>query len=144
MTLIEYIAETIAGTTVMTAFSYLVSASFGKLFAEPILINYVMRLSRIGVRPKMTGIAGWLLHYLIGLLFVWPYHRIWHAGILPENWVSAFILGAASGIIGILGWMLIFRLPRKEPRVAFTEYYLQLFFAHIFFAAAAFAVHLLF
>lgn len=141
---IEYLLETIAGTTVMTAFSHLVSASFNKLFTEPVLLNYVLRISDIRIKPAYSGFIGWLLHYLAGLLFVAGFHWAWHLDIVAEDWVSGLTLGAASGIIGILTWMVIFRLPRKTPRVAFSEYYLQLFFAHVFFAFPVVAVHKLF
>jgi len=143
MNWVEIIAETIVATALMSLFSHLVSESFGKLFTEPVLINYVMRLSKLELRPKMGSALGWLLHYAAGILFVIPYHWIWRKW-LSDDWVSGLILGAVSGVVGILGWMIIFSLPRREPRVAFTEYYIQLFFAHIVFAFSALAVHKLF
>jgi len=139
MIFVEYAVETILGTLVMTLFSYVMSESFRKLFTEPILINYVIRLSRAEITPRMTSALGWILHFFAGLLFVLPYH--WFA----ENWLATFvgwlILGAISGIVGIVAWMFIFRLAESRPRVAFKEYYGQLFFAHIFFAVAVGFTH---
>lgn len=142
MVVLEYAVETIVGTLVMTLFSYLVSASFRKLFTEPVLINYVFRLSDSEISPKLTSALGWVLHFIAGLLFVIPYHWLWNRGIFDPDW--SLWLGAISGIIGIIAWMIIFSLPRKEPRVAFTQYYVQLFFAHIFFAVTVCFVHKLF
>ena len=135
----EIIAETVVATTLMSLFSYLISKSFRKLFTEPVLINYVIALFRIDIKPKMTSALGWILHYFVGLLFVLLYHWLWRNGIMDEDW--SLWLGCASGIVGVLGWMIIFRLPRKEPRVAFVEYYVQLFFAHVIFAISASFVH---
>ena len=139
----EIIAETIAATTLMSLFSHLVSKSFGKLFTEPVLINYVIRISKLELQPKLGSALGWLLHYIAGLVFVIAYHWIWEKW-LSDDWTSGLILGALSGIVGILVWMIAFSLPRREPRVAFTEYYIQLFFAHVVFALTAVGVHKIF
>lgn len=141
MNWVEIITETIAGTTLMTLFSLVAGESFRKLFSEPAMLNYVIAISKIRLTPRLNSLLGWTLHYLFGLCFVVPYHLIWKYGWLSPDWVSAAILGAVSGIAGVLGWMLIFRLPRKEPKVAFDKYYLQLFFAHIVFAFTVVAVH---
>jgi hypothetical protein len=141
---LEYLAETVAGITVMTAFSYVISVSFRKLFAEPVLLNYVICLLHITIKPKMESALGWVLHYVIGAVFVVIYHVIWNLRLLNDDWLTGIMLGAGSGVIGILGWMIIFSLPPKKPRVAFSQYYIQLFFAHIFFALPIVAVHHLF
>jgi hypothetical protein len=138
---LELLVETITGTTLMTIFSYLAGESFRRLFSEPAMLNYVIRISSVELNPKLNSILGWLLHYLVGLLFVVPYHWIWNSGLLSDNWLSGIILGGISGIIGILGWMIIFSLPREKPKVAFAEYYIQLFFAHIVFALTVVATH---
>ena len=144
MELLQIILATFAGTTFMTAFSYLVSESFNKLFKEPVLVNFALKSLKVDLSARERRLAGWAIHYAIGLIFVFAYHMIWRYGLMPLSWASAVILGAASGILGILGWMLIFRIPANNPPVKPGEYYLQLFFAHIFFAAGAAAVYMLF
>ncbi len=143
MEILKIILATIAGTTFMTAFSYLISESFNKLFKEPVLLNYALKALRMELSASARKTTGWAIHYLIGALFVIGYHMIWKFEILPVNWKSALILGAASGMLGILGWMLIFMIPANNPPVRFGQYYLQLFFAHIFFAAGATAIYMI-
>jgi hypothetical protein len=138
---LEYIAEAFVGIAAMTMFSYLMSGTFRKLFTEPVLINYVIRISNLEFEPKYTSAVGWILHYLVGLLFVVVYHWLWANKVIDDSWQSGLLLGAASGIVGILGWMVIFTLPLKSPRVAFASYYVQLFFAHLFFAMPVIGLH---
>ena len=136
----ECFFETFAATTLMTVFSYAASASFRKLFVEPLLINYVVQRSKIKIKPTLTSFFGWIMHYIAGLLFIIPYHWLWNRDI-AQTWLGALLLGAISGIVGVLVWMLLFRLPRKEPNVAFKEYYFQLWVAHVIFATSAFGTH---
>jgi hypothetical protein len=144
MDILRILAETIAAVTLMTAFSYLVSESFRKLFAEPVLLNYVIRLSGLRASPSLNSVLGWLIHYVLGLLFVLVYEWLWNSGLMSDGWPEALVLGIASGIVGIIGWMMIFSAPRDKPRVAFRAYYAQLLVAHIIFAAGATAVHRMF
>jgi hypothetical protein len=144
MDILELLIETVTATTLMTIFSYLAGQSFRKLFSEPVMLNYVIRISSVNVNPRLNSILGWLLHFLFGLLFIVPYHWIWNRRILDDSWLAGIILGVPSGIIGILGWMVIFSLPREKPKVAFAEYFIQLFFAHIVFALTAVATHKLY
>ena len=92
MPLLEYAAEAFIGTTVMTAFSYLISASFKKLFSEPALINYVVSLSKIQLKPRLGSVLGWIVHYAIGTLFVIAYHLLWMNGFVGETLVWALVL----------------------------------------------------
>lgn len=140
MDILKILIATLAATTAMTAFSYLLSEAFQKLFKEPVLLNYVLELSGIKLGDRSLGAAGWLLHYIIGLIFVITYYLIWTYTNIRLSWVSGVVFGCISGIIGILGWVVLFKLPSKEPRVAFTAYYIQLFYAHIVFALIATAV----
>ena len=141
MEILTIIIATLVGTTLMTAFSYLMSGAYRKTFKEPVLLNYVIQLCGITLNDRNRSVVGWLIHYLLGLTFVIAYHFIWKYGLLDMSWQSTLILGAVSGIIGIIGWVIIFSLPSKEPRVAFTSYYIQLFFAHIVFAIGVVLVY---
>ncbi len=131
----------LAGTSFMTAFSYLMSASFRKLFKEPVLLQYVMRLLHLNIGAYARWFLGWLIHYSIGVAFVFAYDFLRDEGIVELNVWSSLVFGAAIGIIGILGWMVIFRLPSDEPRVDYKNYYLQLFVAHLIFALSVWAVY---
>lgn len=140
----QILIVTIAATSLMTLFSYVVSAGARELYKEPVLLTYILSSLKIEVSPQVKTFLAWLLHYLIGLFFVLIYHYLWSHEIVEMSWPAAFVLGALSGITGILGWILMFKIVPQKPNIDFKGYYVQLFFAHIIFAIAAFFVYQLF
>lgn len=143
-TLIQIGISSIVATSVMTIFSYLVSASFRELYKEPVLLSYCISSFNISLSDKVKRILSWLIHYGIGFMFVLGYHLIWEYRIIEKSWLSALILGIISGIIGIASWLVIFKISKYEPNIDFKGYYLQLFIAHVLFALAALPVYNLF
>ena len=142
--LLQIVISSVAATSLMTLFSYAVSASARELYKEPVLLTYILTMFGIEVSPKLKIILAWLLHYLIGLAFVVGYHYLWSYEVLEMSWPVACLLGAISGIIGILGWVVMFTVSPKKPNIDFKGYYLQLFVAHVIFGITAFAVYKLF
>lgn len=140
----QILITTIAATSLMTLFSYVVSASARELYKEPVLLTYLLSSLKIEVSPQIKTFLAWLLHYIIGLLFVLIYHYLWVYDLVEMSWPAAFVLGAASGIIGIFGWILLFKIVPQKPNIDFKGYYVQLFFAHIIFGVVAFLVYKLF
>ena len=141
MDIVKILLATLTGTTLMTAFSYLVSEAYNKLFKEPVLLQIMLRLLHVEANDNTRLVLGWLIHYIIGLFFVLGYEVAWNHFDIEITWISALIFGAISGILGIIGWIIIFSLPSKKPRVHFAEYYLQLFFAHLIFALGAWIIY---
>jgi hypothetical protein len=139
--LIRIIIATIVATSAMTLFSYIVSASAKELYKEPVLIAYILNKLQIEIAPEQKIILGWLLHYCIGFCFVVVYHYLWFYEIMKMSWSVAFIFGILSGIIGILGWIILFKISPQQPKINFKGYYIQLLIAHIVFAVVAFAVY---
>lgn len=135
------ILATLAGTTVMTAFSYLASESFNKLWKEPVLLNLVTSKAKIEFSPKRKSIFGWFVHYLIGLAFVLIYHLLWKTSFADPTWFCGLIFGIISGLIGIFSWFFLFKIPTEKPKIKIKQYYLQLFFAHIFFALTVVTIY---
>lgn len=125
---------TFAATSLMTAFSYLVSEAFRELYKEPLLLQYLMTRFNFGITGIWKVIAGWTLHYLIGLIFVVIFHVLWQWGLYNITWLTGLIYGIVIGIIGIGGWVVMFILSNYKPRIDFKGYYLQLFIAHLVFA----------
>lgn len=142
--ILQILISSIAATSLMTLFSYAVSASARKLYKEPVLLAYILTRSKIEVSNQTKFFLSWLLHYFIGLCFVFVYHYLWTNGIVEISWTSAFIFGAVIGIIGITGWIFLFELIPQKPNIDFKGYYIQLFIAHIIFSLVAFAVYSLF
>ena len=126
------------GTSLMTMFSYAIGMIRKKKFSEPALLNEL--ISRLNQKPSdaLVPVAGWFLHYFIGLLFIISYQLYWHESDSHPTIVNCMILGAISGVIGICGWKLAFRIHPHPPNIDFKEFYSQLFFAHVVFGVGAF------
>jgi len=143
-TLIQIIIVAIVATSAMTLFSYVVSASFRELYKEPVLLTYVLGKTNLELSLQTKKKLAWLLHYIIGFIFVLIYHFLWIKAILSLSITNGLLLGTASGIIGIIGWLLIFKIADYKPKIDFKGYYLQLFFAHIIFGLVATATYWIF
>lgn len=143
-TLLTIIMTTLTATTAMTLFSYTISIGFRELYKEPVLLGYSLKSLNISLSQSTKTLLGWIFHYIIGLLFVIGYHLVWYYGILEQTWLSGLILGAISGIIGIVSWVIIFNMSKYVPNIDFKGYYLQLFFAHVIFGLVAFGVYTMF
>ncbi|HSD07989.1 hypothetical protein [Flavobacterium sp.] len=133
----QILIASIVATSAMTLFSYAVSESFRELYKEPVLLTFILKSINIEVSDKSKKIIAWLLHYAIGFGFVLAYHFLWSHNILTISIVNAFLLGAISGIIGIIGWVIMFKVSNFKPSIDFKGYYLQLFFAHVIFGLVA-------
>ncbi|UMY65458.1 MULTISPECIES: hypothetical protein [unclassified Flavobacterium] len=133
MDVIRILLSAFFGTVLMTAFSYLVSAAFRKLYEEPILLSIIFR--RLGMEgDSYPRVWGWLAHFLTGCLFATAFEWYWLRDGLSLQ--TAAIAGTVAGIAGILTWMIFVRIPDQRPPIG-PSYYLQLFIAHLFFAAGA-------
>lgn len=141
LVIIQLILVSIAATSAMTFFSYTMSKSFQELYKEPVLLTFALSKLKLDLSEKTKKTLAWLIHYFIGLLFVIGYHILWSKAILEISPFSAIVLGAASGIIGILSWMLIFKMTNHQPKIDFKGYYIQLFFAHVVFGLVATALY---
>ncbi|KUJ61208.1 hypothetical protein AR687_13525 [Flavobacteriaceae bacterium CRH] len=142
--ILQIITSSVAATSVMTLFSYAVSASAREIYKEPLLLSYVLASLKLEISQNVKNILGWVLHYLIGLGFVIIYHFLWFNEFLEISWSVSVLLGVFSGIIGILTWILLFEIIPQKPNIDFKGYYIQLFIAHIIFSIVAFVVYRLF
>lgn len=140
----QILISSIAATSVMTLFSYAVSASAREIYKEPVLLTYVFTRLHIKISPNLKNILAWVLHYLIGLFFVIGYHFLWFNEFLEISWAASILIGVVSGIIGIIGWVILFEIIPQKPNINFTVYYIQLFVAHVIFGVVAFLVYKLF
>jgi len=130
-----------AATSLMTLFSYIVSESFRKLYKEPLLLQYLMSAWHLELSAFAKKVAGWGIHYLIGIVFVAGYYLLWRFRLYEINWTSAVLFGSIIGIIGIIGWLVMFSLTAHKPKIDFKGYYLQLFVAHLIFGITTFLIY---
>lgn len=138
MLALQIILATLIGTTLMTIFSYIVSRVKGKQFREPVLLNKILdRWVDMYLTPHSSNPAGWILHFVVGLGFVVVYHLLWQYSAIEVSWLSAAIMGAVSGLVGIGIWTVTFVIHPNPPEVHFFGFFTQLFFAHIIFGVGA-------
>lgn len=140
-TLIIILVASLIATSLMTAFSYILSHQFNTLFKEPVLLGYILKNIRLDFGTTALIKFGWILHYIIGLTFVIIYHFLWDYDYVAYSYSAAFLLGLGSGIVGIAGWYIIFQITSHKPKIPFKAYYLQLLIAHIIFGITAFRAH---
>lgn len=134
---------TIMATTLMTLFSYTVAWIVGQPFREPFLLAVL--LNKFKVTDNTTNrVIGWILHYVLGWLFVLFFEVVLQLKWLSVSWSSALIYGVVIGIMGILGWKILFRVTNKKPKMNYTGYYTQLFIAHVIFAFTMVACYMYF
>jgi hypothetical protein len=127
----------LTGTTLMTAFSYGASRHERKQFREPELLNKL--LDRIPGAPAIPtkSPAGWLVHYGVGIFFTSVYDQLWQRDIGKPTLANGLLLGTISGLVGIGGWMLTFKLHPHPPKIDYTGHYKQLLIAHMIFGVGA-------
>ena len=84
-----------------------------------------------------AAIEGWGLHYLVGHIFCWGYHKLWKTGRVNPGVLSGSLLGAASGVAGILVWKVVFKLHPNPPAKNLKKYFGHLLLAHVVFGTFA-------
>jgi hypothetical protein len=135
MNLLKLAIAAFSATNIMTTFSYLLSASYKKLFKEPVMMDFILEGIGIKLRGRWHKVGGWIAHYIIGFALVVFYESIWRYSIIKFGMISGIIFGICTGILGILCWRAIYLTSIHED-VSPRSYYIQLFFGHIIFAIA--------
>lgn len=124
------------GTSFMTLYSYIISKREKDQFVEPVLLNELADTTDElpDVTDKETHPVGWAAHYGMGLLFVLAYYFLWRNSLRSPGIIKGLLIGAASGLVGIIGWKIMFAANDNPPHNNRDKYYRQLFFAHIVFS----------
>lgn len=129
----KILISALVGTSAMTLFSYLVSESKNKNFREPeVLGDLVERLPNTN-STKASQLVGWGLHYAIGTLFVAGYDKLWAKTKVTPSLTSGALLGAASGVVGVIGWKLMFKAHPHPPAKKLKPFFGHLMLAHMVF-----------
>jgi hypothetical protein len=123
----------IFGTTAMTLFSYIFSATKNRNLKEPKLLGKMIHPLIPGIGKNSSRQAGWAVHYAVGLLFVEMYAQIWQRTSIKANKRTGLIFGGLSGIAAILIWKFTLAIHPDPPSVHFKKHALNLFIAHVIF-----------
>ncbi|RFZ91323.1 hypothetical protein D0C36_20575 [Mucilaginibacter conchicola] len=127
----------IAGTSVMTADSDLMSRIFGENFREPEHLATMIKRLAPGLSKQASQLAGWGAHFAMGFVFAAVYVELWETKKIRHSVLNALILGAVSGLLGLLIWKGTFKAHPFPPLIKYDHYYLQRIPAHIVFAVTA-------
>ncbi|MCR4032111.1 MULTISPECIES: hypothetical protein [Flavobacterium] len=133
MNVLKIAIAAFSATNIMTAFSYLMSACFKKLFQEPVIMDFILKGLGIKLKGRWNKIAGWSAHYLIGFVMALSYEALWSFTVFEFGFGSGILFGIGSGLIGIAVWRRIY-LTSIHRDVSARYYYVELFTAHVIFA----------
>jgi hypothetical protein len=135
----KIIAAAIVGTSFMTLYSYIIAKKEKQKFVEPELLNELIDRSDNlpDIDDKKEHPAGWLIHYALGAVFVIAYYFLWRRSLKSPNIAKGLVIGAASGLIGIISWKIMFATSDNPPGNDRYKYYRQLFVAHLIFSTFA-------
>ena len=124
----------IAGTSLMTVFSYVIAELEDKNFSEPELLAHIEK--RLLKAPKKIALpAGWVTHYGVGVIITLFFYLVRQNTNLKPVFKGSFALGALGGLSAIMAWKLALKvLPRRSDNF-YKKFYSQLFVAHFVFAA---------
>ena len=124
----------------MTAFSYYLSYIRKKQFREPELLNELLvRARMMKFTASKNHPAGWIIHYLVGVVFVIIYQLIAAVTALTPDILFYSLGGLISGFIGVAIWHVTLSLHPNSPALDLKEFYFQLVIAHIIFGLSAYA-----
>ncbi|WP_276167372.1 hypothetical protein [Zobellia alginiliquefaciens] len=128
----------IAGTSLMTIYSYRKSKKQREQFREPLLLGKFIRDTAPEKIPLSTAARlGWVAHYAIGAFFNMAYDRFWKNSALRPGAASGLLLGVPSGLLGMAAWCTALKGHPNPPRTDFQKYIRHLFKAHIVFGVSS-------
>lgn len=130
----KIIISGLVGISAMTLFSYLISEKKNKNFREPELLGQLIHRLPTSASKKSTQMAGWGLHYAIGIFFVACYSELWERTNLKPSLASGMMLGTANGLVGVVGWKLMFAKHPNPPAKNLKPFFGHLILAHVVFA----------
>src|SRR5690606_37982455 len=123
----------IVGTSAMTLFSYLGSERKNRNFKEPELLGQLIERLPIKSSNQSAHIAGWGIHYAIGISFMVCYSKIWALRSIKPTLSSGALLGAVNGLVGVTGWKLMFEAHPNPPAKELKPFFGHLILAHVVF-----------
>lgn len=133
--LLSIIISGLAGTTLMTIISYVLTYTLKTQFKEPVLLQKFLQRSDWIDSGNTT--AGWLVHYMAGFGWATIYNFLWRFSVIEPSYLNGSWLGLVSGIIGVGVWWILFKVHKNPPSINLTAYFIHLLVVHIIFGLGA-------
>jgi len=138
MDLSTFFVAWICAILAMSAFSALLSQVFKIELREQNLLAHLMAtLKKSDPKQSPNVLKGWLVHFAFGLFFMIGYEILWYLTGFARTYGWSIIFGTGMGVVGVLGWIGMFRAHPNPPQLHFKFYYFQLVLAHIVFCVMA-------
>lgn len=121
-------------TIAMTFFSYGLSFFLNSNFKEPQIINLLIyKDSSSQSFVKRHDIIGWLVHFIVGVVFVTVFKLIRIYFDVELSYFNGLIYGFLGGLLGVFIYTLAFALHPNPPVDNKISFFCQLVVAHIIF-----------
>ena len=134
MEILQIVVAGVIGTVLMTAFSFFISRVTNRQYREPVILNKVVDgWTRMQLTPHQSNPLGWALHFFVGIVFAAAIILIWEFTGIDSSLLSASILGAIAGIIGIGVWFMTFLFAHIPASIDLMGFFTQLLIAHVIF-----------
>lgn len=141
MDISTFIIAWIIAIMLMSGFSSLWSTLTGHEFREHLLLSHIVTKGSIPSFSTKQWLIGWLIHFAVGALFLACYEVLWHYTGIMRSVEWSLIFGFLIGLLGIIGWMILFKGHKNAPKINYLHYYIHLLFAHLVFSLAAYGVY---
>jgi hypothetical protein len=132
----------IAGTALMTLFMYLMSYATQKVMKVTKILGTMITMGNYGrgelKEQQFSIVTGIIMHYLVGIIFMFCYYQLWRIGFGGPNFLTGLIFGFASGVFAIGVWYAFFAIHPNPPAVPLRSYLFNLFLAHFIFVLGCF------
>lgn len=121
-------------TSVMTAFSYLIAELEKKNFSESELLGKIEK-KQLQLPKQVALPAGWVTHYAIGIMMTLMFELYKkYLNHKPASY-RTISFGVFAGFLSIAAWKILFKMFPRRSHDFYKNFFIQLFVAHLIFAA---------
>ncbi|GAB3897643.1 hypothetical protein [Spirosoma agri] len=134
---LNLILASVAGTSLMTAFMYIMTFLTDRIMNVVKILGTMLTFQtspdgKLSDRPRAISV-GIIAHYAIGIVFTLCYSLLWSRGVGQPDFQSGIWFGIGSGLVAIAFWYGLFAIHPNPPAIPLKPYLLTLFVAHIVF-----------
>jgi hypothetical protein len=130
----KLLINAVTGTSIMTGFSYMVSASKRKNFREPELLAHFFQSVNPDLSSSRALAAGWATHYSLGIVWAIVHHLLLQTTGTRPSIKAGLSLGLFSGLVGVAVWHQLFKLQPSLPSTPLQRFYSHLMLTHLVFS----------
>lgn len=139
----NFIISGLVAVFAMTLFSIIWGRLTNNAFSQPYLLTRILKsIKNERISSSTILLSGWLIHIVLGFAFLIIYELLWWVFNWDKGLLLSISFGIVSGLIGVLGWNLMFKSVEFNPDFNHLHYYVHLIFAHIVFSVFAVFVYI--